>query len=216
MSRREYAAEGITVSFDGARCIHAKECVSGLPDVFDIGKRPWIQPGNSSPESVAEVVLRCPSGALYFEREDGVREIPQAENVVSLVADGPLYARGDIEVGDAEGEAPYRETRLALCRCGASGNKPFCDNTHQEIGFSHDGSLDENHLRTEEASGDHALGILPAPNGPLLLKGEVEIQDATGTVSYTGNKTALCRCGRSANKPFCDGSHARTGWREDL
>ncbi len=53
-------------------------------------------------------------------------------------------------------------------------------------------------------------------NGPLLLHGEVEIRDAGGETSYRGNKTALCRCGRSANKPFCDGSHARTGWREDL
>ncbi len=216
MARKNYPAEGISVSFDPARCIHARECVTGLPDVFDPRKRPWIQPGNSDPESVTEVVLRCPSGALRFEREDGVVETPPAENVVSLVADGPLYARGDIEVRSVEGETLYQETRPALCRCGASGNKPFCDNTHLETGFSHDGSLGENHIRTEEAPVGHTLGIVPAPNGPLLVHGQVELEDAAEEVSYSGNKAALCRCGRSANKPFCDGSHARTGWRDDL
>ena len=215
MATKSYPAEGITVSFDPVRCIHAKECVRGLPEVFDIEKRPWIQPENSDPETVTEVVLRCPSGALRFEREDGVRETPPAGNTVSLVADGPLYARGDIEIRDMEGETLHREIRPALCRCGASGNKPFCDNTHLETGFSHDGSLGENHLRAEDAVDGHTLGIVPAPNGPLLLHGEVEIQAAAGEASYRGNKAALCRCGRSANKPFCDGSHARTGWRED-
>lgn len=216
MARKSYPAEGISVSFDGVRCIHARECVVGLPDVFDPGKRPWIQPDRSDPDTVMEVILRCPSGALRFEREDGVRETPQDENVVSLIPDGPLHARGDIEIRDVECETPYRETRAALCRCGASGNKPFCDNTHEEIGFSHDGSLGENRLSPSEASEDRTLTIVPAPDGPLLLHGEVEIRSALGESSYRGGKTALCRCGRSANKPFCDGSHARTGWREDL
>lgn len=203
------------MSFDAVRCIHARECVEGLPGVFDTGKRPWIQPGNAGPGAVAKVVLRCPSGALHFEREDGVGESPRAENAVSLVVDGPLYARGEIEVRTTEGEVLCRETRAALCRCGASGNKPFCDNTHQKTGFVHDGSLGENHLRAGDYNDGHALGIVPTPDGPLLLHGEVEIVDATGEASYRGGKAALCRCGRSANKPFCDGSHARTGWRED-
>jgi uncharacterized Fe-S cluster protein YjdI len=121
MARKSYPAEGVSVSFDPVRCIHVRECVTGLPDVFNPGKRPWIQPENSDPKSVTEVVLRCPSGALRFEREDGVLETPPAENTVSLVVDGPLYASGDIEIRNMEDETLYRETRPALCRCGASG-----------------------------------------------------------------------------------------------
>lgn len=216
MASKSYTSEGITVLFDGGRCIHAAECVRGLPEVFDTWKRPWIQPEHSNPETISAVVPRCPSGALQFEREDGVEETVPPENVIALVADGPLYVWGDIEIRNMEGEALYQETRAALCRCGASGNKPFCDNTHKEIGFHHDGSLGENRLSSEEASNGHALGFVPTPNGPLLLMGEVEVRDAAGEVSYRGSKTALCRCERSADNPFCDGSHARTGWHEDL
>lgn len=215
MARKSYASEEITVSFDGARCIHAAECARGLPEVFDTGKRPWIQPSRSNPGAVTEVILRCPSGALKFEREDGVRETAPDENSITLVADGPLYVRGDVEIRNGEGEVLYEETRVALCRCGASGNKPFCDNSHKEIGFSHDGSLGENRLSPEEIPNGQTLAVVTTPNGPLLIGGKVELRDAAGEVSYEGVKTALCRCGRSANKPFCDGSHARTGWRED-
>ena len=95
------------------------------------------------------------------------------------------------------------------------GNKPFCDNTHQEVGFHHDGSLGKNGLLPEEASEDHTLAMDLTPNGPLLLRGEVEIRDAAGEVSYKGSKAVLCRCGSSASKPFCNGSHVRPGWRED-
>lgn len=41
--RREYQGDGITVSYELKRCIHAAECVRGLPAVFNLGKRPWIQ-----------------------------------------------------------------------------------------------------------------------------------------------------------------------------
>ena len=216
MARKRYPAEGITVTFDLARCIHAAECVRGLPEVFDPGERPWVRPERSDPDAVAEVVSRCPSGALKFEREDGIRESPARKNAITLAVDGPLYVRGDVVVEDSEGEVLYREVRAALCRCGASSNKPFCDNSHREIGFVHDGSLGENRLRDDETSDGGALSIIPVPNGPLLLRGEVEIGDAAGEASFDGTRVALCRCGRSANKPFCDASHARTGWREEV
>lgn len=68
---------------------------------------------------------------------------------------------------------------VVLCRCGASGNKPFCDNAHKKTGFSHDGSHGEDHLHTGEAPDCRALGFVLAPKGPLLLNGEVELGDAT-------------------------------------
>lgn len=216
MAKKIYTSQGIAVSFAGVRCIHAAECVRGLPEVFDTGKRPWIQPDRSDPEAITEVILRCPSGALQFERADGVQETAPDENTIALVADGPLYVRGALEIRNAEGETLHRETRVALCRCGASANKPFCDNTHKEIGFRHDGSLGETRLYSEESSNGHVLGMVAIPEGPLLLQGEFEVRDSADKISYRSSKAALCRCGASNNKPFCDGSHARTGWREDL
>jgi uncharacterized Fe-S cluster protein YjdI len=81
-ARKAYRSEKITVSFDLQRCIHARECVRGLPEVFDTEKRPWIQPDKAEPDAITTVVLRCPSGALRLEREDGVRETPPEENVM--------------------------------------------------------------------------------------------------------------------------------------
>ena len=66
VARKAYRSEKITVSFDLQRCIHARECVRGLPEVFDTEKRPWIQPDNTEPDTITTVVLRCPSGALQF------------------------------------------------------------------------------------------------------------------------------------------------------
>ena len=60
---RAYNAPKVTVYYDRERCLHFAECVRGLPQVFDVKKRPWIQPDNASAEEVAEVVRRCPSGA---------------------------------------------------------------------------------------------------------------------------------------------------------
>jgi hypothetical protein len=59
------------------------------------------------------------------------------------------------------------------------------------------------------------LSVVPAPNGPLLVKGAVEIVSGTGTTIAKISSTALCRCGASANKPYCDGSHVRVGFRSD-
>src|SRR5919112_5678253 len=73
---RAYSGPDVTVFYDGGRCLHFAECVRGLPEVFDVEKRPWIQPQNASAEQAAEVVRRCPSGALHY-RLQGPREDPE-------------------------------------------------------------------------------------------------------------------------------------------
>lgn len=133
---RSYEAEGVVVSFDARRCIHAAKCVRGLPAVFDSQARPWIRPAAASPGAIMEVVARCPTGALQARRtDDGVQEEADAQASIRVKDDGPLYVRGRIEVVDGEGNVVATDTRMALCRCGASKNKPFCDNSHKEIGF---------------------------------------------------------------------------------
>ena len=69
--QKTYRTESITVTFEVRRCLHAAECVHGLPEVFDPTKRPWIQPDRTTAERLAEVVRRCPSGALQYELVEG-------------------------------------------------------------------------------------------------------------------------------------------------
>lgn len=135
-----YAAPGVQVRFDAARCRHSERCVHGAPEVFDASARPWIQPGNDDPEHVAEVVRRCPTGALHYLLTQGPAEEPERPTTVTPLPDGPLVIRGDLRLTGPWGTA--RETRAELCRCGASANKPFCDGSHERLGW-HDGSSGE-------------------------------------------------------------------------
>ncbi|MDH3944753.1 MAG: (4Fe-4S)-binding protein [Anaerolineae bacterium] len=136
--RRNYTAKDIHVSYDIRRCIHAAECVRGLPEVFDTEKRPWIQADNAPADEVAEIVMRCPTGALRFERQDdGLAEPVPGRTTIHPVKNGPLYLHGDLTITTSEGEV-LKDTRMALCRCGASNNKPFCDDSHYRIGFKAD------------------------------------------------------------------------------
>ena len=76
---REYAAPGVTITWEPARCRHATECVRGLPAVFDRDRRPWIDAGAATVDEVVAVVDRCPSFALGYRTEDGrVRTAPTA------------------------------------------------------------------------------------------------------------------------------------------
>ncbi|WP_279516085.1 (4Fe-4S)-binding protein [Micromonospora sp. DH14] len=74
--KKTYEGKKITVTFEARRCRHAAECVRGLPEVFDTGQRPWIRPEGAEAERLAEVVRRCPSGALQYELVDGRAETP--------------------------------------------------------------------------------------------------------------------------------------------
>ncbi len=216
MTRKEYRSEKITVTFDPQRCIHSKDCVHGLPEVFDLEKRPWIDPNNSDPDTVAEVVTRCPTGALQFSRKDGGDEesVPE-ENIVTVAKDGPLYVRGNVEIKEHDDTTFLEDTRVALCRCGESQSKPFCDNSHKNSGFRDAGALEGE--SPEETSGAPGvkLDIKFTPNGPLFVNGEFEMRSAEGAPAYRTSKAALCRCGYSGSKPFCDGSHGGIGWRDD-
>jgi uncharacterized Fe-S cluster protein YjdI/CDGSH-type Zn-finger protein len=131
---RRYDGEDITISYDVKRCVHAEECVRGLPRVFDPGRRVWVDATQASAGEIANTVQRCPTGALHFRRTDGGVEEPiPRRNEVRLTPDGPLYFRGELEIHTPTGM--LKETRAALCCCGASRNKPFCDRSHVKAGF---------------------------------------------------------------------------------
>jgi CDGSH-type Zn-finger protein/uncharacterized Fe-S cluster protein YjdI len=210
-----YEGEKLAVLYDVTRCIHAAECVRGLPAAFDAQRRPWVTPDAATAGEVADVILRCPSGALHYEWKDrgGPAEQPEEENTVTVIPDGPFYLRGRIEIADPDGNVQLADTRIALCRCGASKNKPYCDLSHKPAGFE-DPGLRPADAVTGTPSEDPVLRVVCRPNGPLILEGFFLLRTADGQSSIP-RKRILCRCGASAGKPFCDGSHAQVGFQSD-
>lgn len=134
--RRVYRNGAIEVQWEPALCIHTRSCVHELGEVFDPTARPWIDVDAAEPDAIAKTVLGCPTGALHFRRLDGgPQESPAEEVTVEPRPDGPLFVRGRLKIVDADGRVIREDTRLALCRCGASENKPFCDGSHRRVGF---------------------------------------------------------------------------------
>jgi len=204
---RQYDGDGIRVTYDADRCIHAAECVHGLPEVFDPNRKPWIETGAASADDLAAVIRRCPTGALAYERLDGgPEEGPTSTNELRIVRDGPVYAAGGLALLDAEHREFARESRVALCRCGASENKPYCDGRHAEAGFKDPGVIENPTVRPPGDDGPSDLTVRLRPDGPLVLEGRFTVM-ATDGESVEGSSGALCRCGASTNKPFCDGTH---------
>lgn len=206
-----YTGDGIEVTWDKKRCIHAAECIRGLPAVFDTSERPWVQPEEAPNEDVAAVIHRCPTGALHYRREQGPAEEPPAANALRVAPDGPVYAEGRVEIEGGDGEELLSDVRVALCRCGLSSNKPLCDNSHRD-GFSDPGRIGECSL--DDGTGEDAaetLTLRATSDGPLVLRGPFRLTGADGRTVH-GEKAALCRCGESKNKPFCDGSHTAAGF----
>lgn len=212
----QYSGEEIKVSYDVQRCIHARECVRWLPEVFDPDKRPWIDPDNADADELADVITACPTGALHFERtDDGSEETTPDENAVTVVPDGPLYLHGDIEITTPDDETLLSDTRVALCRCGLSDNKPLCDNSHAEADFKADSSIPEDHEATENVDSGGTLQVIPTPDGPVLLNGAFELHGIDDGSTLRATDAALCRCGSSQTKPFCDGTHAEVGFASE-
>jgi CDGSH-type Zn-finger protein/uncharacterized Fe-S cluster protein YjdI len=211
MSGKEYTGKAIVIRYDAVRCIHARECVRGAPAVFDPGTKPWIAPDNAAAEHLIDVVARCPTGALSASTPDGkALEPAPIRNVASIQPRGPIYLRGRVMIPVGEDATPVEHTRVALCRCGASRNKPFCDNSHEKAGFGDAGVCTNVPASiAEEPTGE--LKLTPKPNGPLIIEGRLEFQTADGA-RFVTEKVWLCRCGGSANKPFCDGTHKRNGF----
>lgn len=150
---KEYEGSDIVVSYEVRRCIHAERCVHNLGKVFDPERRPWIDPDLAPADAVARTVELCPTGALTYVRRDGGPEEEARGPAVETVPDGPLYVRGAIELRDHEGQVYWRGTRAALCRCGASKIKPFCDNSHLDIGFRSGGPDETLPPEVEDAPG---------------------------------------------------------------
>ncbi len=208
----KYEGDKSTVAWNGKLCIHVQECGRAEGDLFVGGRKPWCQPDTTGDENELVAILqRCPTGALSYEKEGAtIDEVAAPENKVVVANNGPLYASGELEIDAATEETPGVRYRAALCRCGQSKNKPFCDNSHEAAGFVDRGAIGTEGAVLESTGGP--LKIKGATNGPLLVSGNLSLVAGSGRVAWTGTKTALCRCGQSKNKPFCDGAHKAAGF----
>ncbi len=137
---KHYSNGEVTIVWQPGMCIHSRVCwheITGLPGVFHPQTRPWITPEAASTERIIDQVKKCPSGALsYFMNEPQAEaETSSSEIIAEVMPDGPLLVYGNLSVKGPDGSESKRSKVTAFCRCGASGNKPYCDGSHVKIGF---------------------------------------------------------------------------------
>lgn len=133
---KTYEGAGIVVGWEPSRCIHIANCIRSLPSSFDPAARPWINVTTANADQIAQAVTTCPTGALTYRRTDGgPQEEPVEPATVQPRTNGPLLVRGAVTVVDVQGNVTREATRTALCRCGSSNNKPYCDLSHRAAGF---------------------------------------------------------------------------------
>ena len=196
------------IRFEAKKCIHSRQCVLGRPDVFVPNvEGEWIHPDAATPDELLALAISCPSGAIEVERLDGnPGETPPKVNLARVRENGPLALHAEMTIA---GHGP--QLRATLCRCGASANKPFCDGSHTAAGFVATG---EPATKPTEplAVRNGPVDVKPLPTGPRQETGPLEIVSGTGRTTDRAERVFFCRCGASANKPYCDGTHNKIGF----
>lgn len=122
---------------------------------------------------------------------------------------GPLHVRGPVTLTRKDGSIIGQLDEAWLCRCGHSGDKPHCDESHAGVAFASVPVTPWTGRPGEEA-GTPAITV--RPNGPYFVQAHARVVNQAGAVLAQGTRIVLCRCGASATKPFCDGTHKRTGF----
>lgn len=213
MTEEIVTGRDVTIHFDARRCVHSRNCVLGHPEVYVPNvKGEWIHPDAASAEVVMHTALSCPSGAIRVARNDGSAssDTPPAVNTVRVRENGPLAVEAELQI---RGEA-QASPRATLCRCGQSANKPWCDGAHAGAGFVASGEpAAKEFVALEVRNGP--LNVQPLKDGPLMMAGNLEVVSGTGRTVDKVTKAFLCRCGHSAKKPYCDGSHKAAGFVAD-
>jgi len=131
----EYRGAQITVLFNRLVCSASEKCAKQLPEVFRKGEKPWISPDHADTQRIIEVVRQCPSGALRYAVAGRVGSSPPRAPAMRIARDGPYEVEGDVGLSAVAWCEGATQDRFALCRCGQSKNKPFCDGSHHTAGF---------------------------------------------------------------------------------
>ncbi|UKM66314.1 (4Fe-4S)-binding protein [Flavobacteriaceae bacterium GSB9] len=133
---KEYTNGEVTIVWKPEACIHSGICVKGLPRVFRPNMRPWITIDGAETEDLINQVAQCPSGALSYYINAHVKSASTVnEAKVEVLSNGPLMVHGTIKVINADGSTEMKNKTTAFCRCGSSGNKPYCDGSHVKSKF---------------------------------------------------------------------------------
>lgn len=150
---REYSTPDLTVYWKPNLCAHPGYCWRGLPKVFNPSRRPWVDMQAAGPEEIIKTIDTCPTGALTYDLPEGSKVDPKLARGpgwahfkkdepaivrIKVLKNGPLMVEGPSEVYDAEGKLIKKYHQFALCRCGLSSNKPFCDGAHFKQGWKDD------------------------------------------------------------------------------
>ncbi|MFZ5940035.1 MAG: (4Fe-4S)-binding protein [Bacteroidota bacterium] len=155
---RQYTNGEITVFWKPAKCIHATTCFRELLEVFNPGKRPWVNMKGAPTRRIIEVVNKCPTQALIWKYNrdldthtidysdaagveeitpDSIDEDPSGKPVrIQIMKDGPIVVEGDFRIIGTGGNELKSMMMTSFCRCGHSRNMPYCDGTHRKVGFT--------------------------------------------------------------------------------
>lgn len=140
----KYSNDDLTVVWKPNTCIHSTICWKGLIEVFNPREKPWINMDGATAEKIIEQVKKCPSGALsyYLNAEKNTEDIPdkvvaESANIlkIEVSVNGPYLIKTECLIVHSDGREETKTGTVALCRCGASENKPYCDGHHNKIGF---------------------------------------------------------------------------------
>ncbi len=213
MSKEVVVGKKLTIEFDAKRCIHSRGCVLSHPDVYVPNvKGEWIHPDATDVAEVIRTGQNCPSGAISVTLNDGSGSSNDAPivNTLRVRENGPLAIEAALRISGQAQAVP----RATLCRCGQSQNKPFCDGSHTAAGFAATGEPPAQDFAAL-ALRNGEVDVQPLPNGPLKVKGNLEVVSGTGRTIHKVTETYLCRCGESKSKPYCDGSHKAAGFQAE-
>ena len=169
----------------------------------------------STPDGSATEGLTGSARALdrwFTERQknQGAPRLLEIPNEAMISNGGPLQITGNITLVREDGSVMYAN-HLTLCRCGASQAKPSCDEQHLEREFLHTGKMMEvSELPASPRASKITISCIK--DGPITFRGRLRLHNEFGQ-ECVKMRGSLCRCGQSTNKPFCDGSHQRVGFK---
>ncbi len=132
---KEYSNGELTIVWEPGICSHSEVCINCLPKVYNPYGKPWITIEKATTAELRTQLDKCPSGALSYYMNNEGKNTSSAEVKVEIKPNGPLIITGALEVIDANGNSESKNKKTAFCRCGASSNKPYCDGSHNNIGF---------------------------------------------------------------------------------
>ncbi len=134
---KTYKKESLNIHWKPELCIHSANCIKGLPRVFNPKIKPWVNQENAGIDELITTINTCPSGALSYSLDldkELITVDTKSRISIKINESGPIII-SDGCIIDYQGKSIEKEGTVALCRCGQSENKPFCDGTHKKVGF---------------------------------------------------------------------------------